>query len=197
MTSTPAALSTHPPSRELPRLSVPLSPEAVLQKLETASRRGKFPGFVSTGTGRQFRVRDFGGPFESVLETSLRGGNPSGTELQFRLRLRPTLIWVYLVVLMATVWPGVWLTDSMLRTYFPGYDYHTWMWYLPLTAPVVPWAMWTTIRKSRRRGQEAVGAVLDRLSELLGGRLANGSVRVEPRSADIASETEVEPAPAA
>ena len=49
------------------------------------------------------------------------------------------------------------MTDSMIRTYFSGYDIATWKWYLPLTAPFVPWAMWSAIRKSQvsARGQAA------------------------------------------
>ncbi len=186
-----------PPTSELPHLSVPLSPGEVIQKLEAASRRGRFPGFVNAGTIQQFRVRDFGGPFESELEASMLARESACTDLRFRLRLRSALIWVYMVVLLATVWPGVWLTDSMLRTYFTGYDYQTWMWYLPLTVPVVPWAMWSTIRTSRRRGREAVGAVLERLSQTLGGRIEDGSVPARPASAGIASDAVPAPAPAA
>jgi len=109
-----------------------------------------------------FTVRDFGGPFESILEARL-----ADRQLHFTTRLRTTMTWVYFVILVATVWPGVWLTDSMLRTYFTGYDYLTWMWYLPLTAPFVPWAMWAAIRKSRVRGRTEAAEIIASIRKLL------------------------------
>jgi hypothetical protein len=157
----------------LPTIRVPIASREIGPRLEAAARRGKFAGFVPGSGNALFRVKDFGGPFESVLTARAddAGAGPPGTSLRFELRLRPVLAWVYLAVLVVTVWPGVWLTDSMLRTYFTGYDFQTWMWYLPLTVPFVPWAMWASIRKSRLRGREQAVEILHSIAKTLGGEI--------------------------
>lgn len=150
----------------LPTLAVSGTPESIVSRLDAAAKRGKLAGFSTTSDGL-FQVTDFGGPFESML---IGRAVPDGatTRVGFELRLKSRLAWVYLIVLVATVWPGVWLTDSMLRTYFTGYDYQTWMWYLPLTAPFVPWAMWASVRKSRRAGREAAIQIISDIAAHLG-----------------------------
>lgn len=150
----------------LPSVTASESPESILLRLEAAAKRGKLAGFVRGGDGL-FQVTDFGGPFESILTAHATPDGPA-TRLSFTLRIKSRLAWVYLIVLIATVWPGVWLTDSMLRTYFTGYDYPTWMWYLPLTAPFVPWAMWASLRKSRRAGREAARQIIADIAGQLG-----------------------------
>ncbi len=109
-------------------------------------------------------MTDFGRPFEGVLEARhVPMSDGTGSELVFRVRLKPVLPIVYAVVLVLTVWPGVWLTDSMLRTYFTSYDFTTAYWYVPLTLPFVPWGMWTAIKKSRKsarvEAEELIGDV--------------------------------------
>lgn len=134
----------------LPPLEVVLAPRQIVDHLEAKARRGELPGFHA-GEGEQelFELRDFGTPFESrlIARPERRG---DGTRLHWSLSMRTQLVWVYGVVLVSMVWPGVWLTDSMLKTYFSGYDWATWKWYLPLTAPFVPWMMWSAIKKSRQ-----------------------------------------------
>ena len=70
-----------------------------------------------------------------------------------RLRRMPVL---FAAVLAVTIWPGVWLTDSMLVTYFGWYSrwthsmpWLTYAWYLPLTAAPLPWMWRGFVRKSR------------------------------------------------
>lgn len=154
----------------LPTITVAGEPASILTRLEAAAKRGKLAGFraiSSTSPDGLFVIQDFGGPFESTL-TARAVPQAGSTELAFSRRMQPRLAWVYLVVLIITVWPGVWLTDSMLRTYFTGYDYQTWMWYLPLTAPFVPWAMWVSIRKSRRTGDAEAVRIIGEVATLLG-----------------------------
>lgn len=160
-----------PVTAELPKVWVPIGFHEIAPRLETAARRGKFAGFRHGQDAVAFRVHDFGGPFESVLSARADGAGGGGTTLAFTLSLRTGLAWVYFATLILTVWPGVWLTDSMLRTYFTGYNYQTWMWYIPLTAPFVPWAMWTAIRRSRARGRVAAEPIFDSIAAALGGRV--------------------------
>lgn len=86
---------------------------------------------------------------------------------------------VFGVILVLTVWPGVWLTDSMIRSYFTSYDYKTWMWYLPLTAPFVPWMMWSAWRRSRASALEEAVRLIERVRELTDGQTvaADGTPR--------------------
>jgi hypothetical protein len=59
----------------------------------------------------------------------------------------------------------------MLRTYFRGYDYQTWMWYLPLTIPTVPWVMWSTIKKSRAAALADAPELIQKVATAIGGTL--------------------------
>lgn len=178
---------TKPPRQDATQIRVisPLSAIEIVAALEAAARRGKMAGFHRlAGTtpvqGVICTVSDFGAPFESVLETKAAaapsgGVGESGTELSFSLRLKTKLAWVFGIVLVASVWPGVWLTDSMLRTYFTGYDFRTWMWYLPLTAPFVPLALFTAIARSKASAQIEAAEIIERIRTIVGGRVAGGS----------------------
>lgn len=150
-----------------------LSPTEVISRLDAAAKRGRLAGYVRTPSGGTeaagplFLVRDFGGPFEGELRARL---STAGSGLiSFETRLQVRLAWVFLVVMIATVWPGVWLTDSMLRSYFTGYDYKTWMWYLPLTIPTVPWAMIVAVKRSRSRARVEAEAIIAKIAEQIEG----------------------------
>lgn len=135
-------------------LVVSLSREDVVSRLETLSRRGKLPEF-ETGRGEVlFSVQAHGSPFDHRLEAFAR---PRGDVLHIELRLRmlPRLPLIFGLVTALTVWPGVWLTDSMLRTYFSWYDFRTWMWYLPLSILPLPWAIRGMLRRSREAALES------------------------------------------
>jgi hypothetical protein len=156
--NSPAPVRSFPP---LPSITTQLSPVEVVNTLDAAARRGKVPGFHKgppksapkrTGTPDiAFHITDFGTPCESILHayTQPRGG---GCEIFFSLHLKPTVPWIFTIVSILTVWPGIWLTDSMISAYFPSYatlPVKTWMWYLPLTIPFVPLGTWQIVRKSR------------------------------------------------
>ncbi|MBX3357043.1 MAG: hypothetical protein KF745_01315 [Phycisphaeraceae bacterium] len=136
--------------------------------LDAMARRGKLAGFEAGGGDGVFRVRDFGHPFESELVA--RAERVDGwTEFTLRRRLRPAMPWVFGLMLVATIWPGVWLTDSMLATYFGWYrGIETWWWYLPLTVPAAPWAMWSAIRKSCAAGDNEAAIVVGKIEAALG-----------------------------
>lgn len=154
--------------RELPTIRISLAADEVVKRLDEASRRGKMPGFHrGSNAGPLFTVTDFGTPFESVLEAR-QESTPTGTDLAFTVRMKPRMAWLYGIVLVATVWPGVWVTDSMLKTYFPGTNLYTWWWYLPLTVPFVPLGLWSAVRKSRVSGLAEGREIIRKVRGVLG-----------------------------
>jgi hypothetical protein len=158
-------MQTHSEQTSLPAVRTSLSPEVVRDLLGTAARKGKMPGLMNASVpGAVFGISDFGHPFESVLQGHLSEGR-----ISFTIRLKPLMPLVTLAILIATVWPGVWFTDSMLRTYFSGYQYQTWMWYLPLTIPTVPWVMWSTIKKSRVSARADAPELIEKVAIAIGG----------------------------
>jgi hypothetical protein len=151
-------------------VSTSLSAADALEALDQAARRGRLAGFArgSNDAGRPiFSVTDFGTPFESVLEARGVEGPGPGSTLQVRSRVKPVLPAITLVILLLTVWPGVWLTDSMIRTYWTGYKFQTWMWYIPLTLPFVPWVMHSALKRSRASARVEVEAIVARIREVL------------------------------
>jgi hypothetical protein len=126
---------------ELPSLESPLSPETIVDRLDTLAKRGKLAGFQRGTPPTLFEAAAFGTPFDYRLiarGTSVGGG----TLLSFVLKLPPKVPIVYAVIVVLSIWPGVWLTDSMLRTYFSWYTLSMWgtcAWYVPLTILPLPW----------------------------------------------------------
>ncbi|MFN7021364.1 MAG: hypothetical protein ACK4WH_08575 [Phycisphaerales bacterium] len=162
----------------------PLSRPEIRARLETAARKGKLPGWrpaegPAGESEEEFAITDFAVPFEHVLVARAETGT-DGTTLRFALRVKPTMPLVYLVVLVATVWPGVWLTDSMLRSYFTGYDWRTWMWYLPLTVPFVPLALASAWKKSRRSAAAEAAHLIAKVAGLIDGRTESGGPGTPP-----------------
>lgn len=150
----PTSSSTHEPTdgASLPILSSPYSAPEIVARLDALARRGKLPGFQRTpNQPTLFEMTDFGTPFESVLAAT---ATPSavGTDLAFQSRMKRGTLWVFNIALIVSVWPGVWLTDSMIRTYFPSYPLSfggTCAWYLPLTILPAPLALLSALRRSR------------------------------------------------
>lgn len=177
----------------LPVVRTPLSPAAAVEALEARARRGKLAGFTR-GEGRGlFSITDFGAPFEYVLNAEAEGIAPAenagvetgGTKLRFLVRMKPLMPAIFVVALVTSVWPGVWLTDSLLRTYFTGYDFQTWMWYLPLTAPFCPWAYWTAIKRSRGSAAAELAEVIPALTEELRGTVLPPSKPTSPGASPV------------
>ncbi len=158
-----------PASRwRLPIVRTTRSRDEVLGALESASRRGKLPGFAR-GTGPVlFRVDAFGHPFEYRLEALAEQGTNGELTLRFRPVMASRVPMIFAAVIAVTIWPGVWVTDSMLRTYFSWYEYATWMWYLPLTIVPVPLMLRGMIRRSRAESHAAAMDLIDRVRGLVG-----------------------------
>lgn len=131
-----------------PPLTTPLTPEAVVARLDTLARRGKLAEFRAASNGTLFELTAFGEPFDHTLDARATPHDVT-TTITYSLRMKPKMPWIFAIIVAVSVWPGVWLTDSMLRTYWSGYDFITWMWYLPLTILPVPWMWKRMLSKSR------------------------------------------------
>lgn len=172
-------------SKPFPPLEVHLTPDEVIQRLDLASRRGRLPGFEAHPPGALFKVDAWGAPFDSDLLA--RGTTDSKrTRLEFEVRLRRRMPLIFAVVLVCTVWPGVVITDSMLRLWFGWYnrlaqlpmftwgDFHafTYLWYLPLTVLPLPWMWRGWMRRSCASAQASAREMIDKISKELGAAAA-------------------------
>lgn len=161
------------------QIACPITPAEVLDRLDAVARRGKLPGYHpgSTAAGSPlFEITDFGAPFEARL---IAAAHPSaaGTDLSFEApRLKPLFPWIFGLILILTVWPGGWLTDSMIRSYWEWYSstpwWSTYVWYLPLTVPFCPMAMHSALRKSRTSAAAEVPAILTKIAAATGGQIS-------------------------
>ncbi|MDX2117840.1 MAG: hypothetical protein SFY96_06645 [Planctomycetota bacterium] len=149
-----------------------LNAEGVLAKAREASRRGRLPGFEAGGDGGLFSVLAFATPFDRRLVAHVDAGE-GGSVVRFALRLRPLMPLVFLGVTLTTIWPGVWITESMLESYFPGswIARYTWWWYMPLTVLPLPWAGWSMWRKSAAAALASAHEAIAALAKELGGTI--------------------------
>lgn len=159
------------PAAKLPGVVAPQPPADALEKLETAARRGRLAGYIKL-SAQTFRCDAFGQPFESELLGTITP-HEGGSTLSFGVKLRPMLPWIFAVVSVLTVWPGVWLTDSLMLTYFPSFTERvpTAWWYLPITILPLPFAGFSTLRKSRRTGLASAHEMVQKVATELGGRV--------------------------
>ncbi|MBK7405638.1 MAG: hypothetical protein IPJ41_13695 [Phycisphaerales bacterium] len=146
----------------------------IIDRLRKAGRRGKLPGFDSKDA-RAFRLDCDAVPFEHELRGSIVDQGESGAVVRVRLARKPVIPAVFAITLVLTVWPGVWLTDSLMATYWSAYGrwaesmpWLTYAWYLPTTALPLPWMWRSLVRKSRAGAAESAGKILPVLRDLLG-----------------------------
>lgn len=163
----------------LPVLRTPLSVDAAVKRLDALSRQGKLAGFQSgSGGGGSvggvvFRTEAFAEPFDRELLASVQQADANGATFEFRLRLLPKMPLIFAVVIVLSIWPGVWLTDSMLRTYFSWYTIETWWWYLPLTILPLLWYVPSVWKKSKRMAHESALEVIAKMAKELGAKDAD------------------------
>jgi hypothetical protein len=160
----------------LPVLRAPLSVDAAVKKLDALSRQGKLAGFQSGGDGRAgvvFSAAAFSEPFDRELLATVRQADANGATFEFRLRVLPKVPLIFAAVIVLSIWPGVWLTDSMLRTYFSWYTIETWWWYLPLTILPLLWYVPNTWKKSKRMAHESALEVIAKMAKELGAKEAD------------------------
>lgn len=166
----------------LPTLRTPLSPEAVLERLDRLSKRGKLPGFArvqqlrgpGTPSGAAFRVLVFGSPYDQELIAALApepaasgpASGPGATALSFRLRLLRKTPTIMIGTIVLTLFPGLPLTDTMLKAYFDWYRIETWWWYVPLTVLTLPF-MWRQFTASKRASRAEADQVIAKIAKEL------------------------------
>ncbi|MGD9689194.1 MAG: hypothetical protein AB7K52_00405 [Phycisphaerales bacterium] len=152
----PAVVTSHPP-------------EQVVRLLDASARRGRLAGFRPLPGGTpslaRFRADAFGSPFDGELVgRAERAG--AQTRVMFRASVLPRMPIIFAVVLAATVWPGVVLTESMIASFFPGSSawQWTWWWYIPLTLPFAPWAFWVAWSRSQSAVRSSALEVVTRIA---------------------------------
>lgn len=162
MTADNTHTSAPAPGRwDLPVVKTPLSPDAVIEKLDRAARRGTLPGFEPEEGG--FRVAVFGQPFDRELHARLTP-TEDGCEISFSPALRAKAPVVLLVSVLISIWPGVALVDTMIPARWGWWP--TWTWYLPLV--IVPTVlmfpgMWKkSERAAAAHAREQIQAVASR-----------------------------------
>jgi len=149
----------------------------ILIRLEKAARRGDLPGFerggpAISGTPAAFFVDADAVPFEGMLvATAAKAeGEQAGTTLRLHTRLKQRMPWVFFVVLVLTAYPGVLLTESMIRTMVPGWAWlwsTVWWWYFPLSVISIPLVLIPAIKKSRKIAAQSAAAASASISKLI------------------------------
>jgi hypothetical protein len=154
------------PSGTLPDLLSPLSAEQVLTRLEAAAKKGRLPGFETSRPGVNFCVDAFGAIFDYQLHAAFT--NEGGaTRIRFLLHRRRKIPALMAFTMAITVWPGLPMTDSMLRSWLGIYDrlpsWVTYAWYIPLTVLPLPWVWWkwqkTSLQAAEQHGLEQIAAI--------------------------------------
>lgn len=141
-----------------------LAPKEAMSRLDRASKQGKLPGFEQRGE-RAFRALVYGEPFDRELLGTIGEGS-SGSVIELRLRLLKKFPTIAIALVIVSIWPGVWLTDSMIQTYFPGYPNSFWVtaaWYLPLTVIPLPWMLRSMWRKSEGIAREELDKTIAKI----------------------------------
>jgi hypothetical protein len=160
----------------LPSLTVAMSREEVVRRLDAAARRGKLAGFENHASEYLFEVEAYSLPFDHRL---LAHAEETGdrTRLTFRMQMTRKAPIIFAISMILTLWPGLPLTHSMLLTYFAWYHYServTAAWYLPVFVLPLLWWVPRMIRKSRAAAAESAKEQVLKLRELLNGTLTQG-----------------------
>lgn len=160
---------------DFPAMTITCSPEQAVERLELAAKRGKLPGFERGGPDHLFEVDAYGALFEYGLRARAAKAH-TGTSLSFSLVLRKKTPLIIAVVILLSIWPGLPMTDSMLRSWWPWYDglpsWVTAAWYLPLTILPLPWMWLSWHRSSRRAAAEQAKVQLETITTVLRDSIA-------------------------
>ena len=167
-------------------MRTPLEPDEIVARIAKLSQRGRIPGFERGSGNVLFTATAFGQPLDRTLEahteTNSNNNAPENhsTTLRFSTRLKPALPWTFAIITALSIWPGVWLTDELLRTYFLRYDYATWMWYLPITIIPLPWMVRAMMRKSEAAAAESAHDLIERIRSAVDGTTVDGTAAQDP-----------------
>lgn len=170
--------------RPLGLVRTALSPAEIVERLTTASKRGRLAGFQAGSDGALgqggvlFRAAAFGSPFDGELIATVESAKGAGGATRLRFQKRMLRLWPVgtAAVLVASVWPGVVLTESLIATLFVHSTLASWTpyWYLPLTVPFVPVVWWQVMGRSRKSIAESAHATVAKIAAELGGTVELG-----------------------
>ena len=163
----------------LPRVITPMSAADLQKALSLRAKQGKLAGYARQ-TERAFTLDAAGGIYERTLSATIisdSADQDDHTEIWFEGKLKRTIPIVVIVVLVFTIWPGVWLTDSILSTWFGWYRLGIWWtsaWYIPLTLLAVP-AFWAQFKKSERESWDDAHKAIEKIARVGDGEVAGTS----------------------
>ncbi len=153
-------------------VSTALPPGEIVSRLERLAKRGKLAGFERGRDGELFRAEAHGHTFDFALVALEAETNAAA--LHFALRLAPLAPLIALVSIVLAAGPGLWLTQSMLETYFSGYKLSlawTAAWYIPLTVLPAPLLLLRSFRHSREAAHKHAVETIERIAAELDGRV--------------------------
>jgi hypothetical protein len=153
---------------------VALAPAEILARLDTASRRGRLPGFTARPReGILFTLELHGQPFDGVMTASATPADGGTSVLTLRWRMLQQMPLIFMVVLIATIWPGVYFMDRLIPgswTWIPAFGSwwpQTWWWYIPLTVLPLPLAWRVLMRRSRGALEAAAVEAIEKVNREL------------------------------
>lgn len=141
----------------------------ITEKLRGMSQRGKLPGFEAREGG--FLALAYGWIYDFDLVAKF-SGSTGATRIGFELLLKKKMPWVVAILLAVSIWPGVWITHSMLSIYFDWYPAEFWktcVWYLPLSIIPIPWVWKMAMSRSRAEAEISARELIERIAGELGG----------------------------
>lgn len=156
----------------LPGVGTALPPGEIVARLERLARRGKLAGFERGREGELFRAEAHGHTFDFSLVA--HGTDANSTALRFALKIVPLAPTIAIASLVLAAGPGLWLTQSMLETYFSRYTLSlgwTAAWYIPLTVLPAPVLLLRSLRHSRQEAHMHALETIERIAAELDGRL--------------------------
>ena len=155
----------------------PLGEGKIAEKLAAMSQRGKLPGFEARSGGFLALAYGWVYDFDLVAKFGAVEG-VGGTRIGFELLVKKKMPWIVAALLVVSVWPGVWITDSMLSIYFDWYPKEFWktcVWYLPLAIIPIPWVWKTAMNRSRAEAEVSARELIERVATELGGSIVEAS----------------------
>lgn len=161
------------PGGTLPTITTSLSDADVISRLLSLSKKGKLAGFVAGGAGL-FEAEAYGTMFDHRLIA-----RREGEALRFEVRPVWKLPIIFGVVLLLAIGPGLWLTHSMMVTYFSWYTLSfawTAVWYEILTIVPLPWYIKREWSKSRAAAMEHARETIPRIEVALSTDAASKQV---------------------
>jgi hypothetical protein len=158
----------------LPSIRTSLTEAEVLSRLGLASRRGRLPGFIARPSSDVlFRVSAFGHPVDGRLDAGIEGSG-ADRRITFQLTLPRRLRVILALILLLTVWPGLYFMDQLMiqflssaRAFVP-----TWWWYLPVTVAPIPWVWRSVMNRARHTTAASANEAIRKIAFELGAAAA-------------------------